>query len=204
MDRIQLQASKLWDLLFAEDTATTYQTTLNLTGTILKEIAQLIWLIICSFFVFGAWFSDTTVKTGKSIRDWVDTQASGTASAVEKKPLAETGKSLLETTRTGIIYLLNQAREQLGIEPTEVPAQSVSRADSQPVAEPVSEPVIKAVVTPSAAPSASVAGVETGSSTSPETSVETSRPAAPVRVNQPSDIDREEADDGWPQTTEED
>ncbi len=201
MDRIQLQASKLWDLLFAEDTAATYQTTLNLTGTILKETAQLIWLIICSFFVFGAWFSDTTVKAGKSIRDWVDTQTSGTASAVEKKPLADTGKSLLETTRTGIIYLLDQAREQLGIEPSEVPvslgSKPVSQTAVQNASQPVSEPVAKAVVTPSAAP---IASAETSAETSPETP----RPAAPVRVNQPSDIDREEADDGWPQTTEED
>ncbi len=189
MDRIQLQASKLWDLLFAEDTAATFQTTLNLTGTILKETAQLFWLIICSFFVFGAWFSDTTVKAGQSIRNWVDTQTSDTASAIEKKPLAETGKSLLETTRTGIIYMLDQAREQLGIEPSEDLAVSVSspvsKAASQPVSEPISQPVEKTVVTPSAAPSVSA---------------ETPKLVAPIRPNQPSDIDREEADDGWPQT----
>ncbi len=187
MDRIQLQASKLWDLLFSEDTAATYQATLTLTGTILKETAQLFWLIICSFFVFGAWFSDTTVKAGQSIRNWIEVQTSDTVSATEKKPLAQTGKSLLETTRTGIMYMLDQAREQLGIETSEAPSASSPSASSpasKTASQPVSQPAAKAVVTPPAAPSVSAEAPK------------------PARANQPSDIDREEADDGWPQVAE--
>ncbi|MEL7227923.1 MAG: hypothetical protein AAGL17_24605, partial [Cyanobacteria bacterium J06576_12] len=119
MDQIQLQASKLWDLLFSEDTAETYQNTLNLTGKIIKEAAQLIWLIICSVFVFGAWVGDTSMKTGNDVRTWLDQQNNPESSAVEKKPIAETGKELIATGRSGVDYLLNQAREQLGLEPVE-------------------------------------------------------------------------------------
>ena len=116
MDRIQEQASKLWDLLFDDETAETYQNALNLTGTLLKEFAQLIWLTLISVFVFGAWFSDTTVKAGKSIRDWVDNKGVD-APVAEGKPIGETSKDLLEKGRTSVNQLLNQAREQLGLEP---------------------------------------------------------------------------------------
>lgn len=122
MDRIQVQASELWDLLFADETAETYQKALNLTGTLLKEFAQLIWLVICSVFVFGAWFSDTTIRAGKSIREWVEESSSEVSVPTDSKAVAEKGKSLLDTGRTGIAYLLDQAREQLGIDPQEMPS----------------------------------------------------------------------------------
>ncbi|MEO1445141.1 MAG: hypothetical protein AAFV46_02695 [Cyanobacteria bacterium J06635_11] len=156
MDSIQVQASKLWDLIFSDETADTYQKTLNLTGTILKESAQLIWLIICSVFVFGAWFSDTSVKTGKGIRDWVDTQSSG-GTAEEGKPIAETSKELLEKGRTGVTYLLNQAREQLGLEAMEAPPakpaaakKKAPAAAAKPVAE--TKAATPAAAKPAAAP----------------------------------------------------
>lgn len=130
MDRIQTQASELWEIIFSEETANTYQKALNLTGTIVKEAAQLVWLVICSFFVFGAWFGDTSVRAGKSIRTWVDQQSDASSPPTAKTPIAERGKSLLDTGRTGISYLLNQAREQLGIDPAEVP--TIAPAPSTP------------------------------------------------------------------------
>lgn len=117
MDRIQAQSSKLWDLLFSDETAATYQKSLNLTGTILTESAQLIWLVICSVFVFGAWFGDASVRTGQGIRSWLERQSSGAgSSSTDGKPVAA-GKSLLDTGRSGAAYLLAQARQQLGLAP---------------------------------------------------------------------------------------
>lgn len=176
MDSIQVQASKLWDLLFAEDTADTYQKTLNLTGTILKESAQLIWLIICSVFVFGAWFSDTSIKTGKGIRDWLDKQGSVEAGSEEGKPAAETAKELLETGLTGANYLLNQAREQLGLEAQELPAK----------------PAVKPAKSSAPAPSAPAATkTVTVSTPAPKATSAASAPAPD------SEITREPAEDGW-------
>lgn len=123
MDRIQAQASKLWDLLFDEDTGTTYQAALNLTGTILKEFAQLIWLTLISVFVFGAWFSDVTVKTGKGIRDWVDNRDTDVPAVTDGKSAGEASKDLLEKGRVTVSQLLNQAREQLGLEAQEITAE---------------------------------------------------------------------------------
>ncbi|MEL6813977.1 MAG: hypothetical protein AAFP03_04075, partial [Cyanobacteria bacterium J06598_3] len=159
-----------------------YQKTLNLTGTILKESAQLIWLIICSVFVFGAWFSDTAVKTGKGIRDWVDNQGAGGPDAGESKPIGETGKELLDTGLTGVNYLLNQAREQLGLEAQERPAKppAASSAPPAPKATPVAAPSVPAKApaqtpTPKATPAPSAA-------------------SAPMAD---SEITREPAEDGW-------
>jgi len=162
MDRIQEQASDLWELLFAKETAETYQSALNLTGKILTDTARLLWLIICSVFVFGAWLSDASVKTGNNIRTWVDQQGSSTTTG-ESKPLGETGKDVLDTSRTAIVKLLNRAREELGLE-----------------AEPISEsPTKKAIMpTPSADSTPKVAAAEPTSSTAaPSASV--SKPVAP-------------------------
>lgn len=156
MDQIQLQASKLWDLLFSDETGETYQKTLNLTGTILKESAQLIWLIICSVFVFSAWFGDASMKTGNSVRGWIEQQQNPSlAPAEDKTPLVETGKTLLATGRTGLDKLLNTAREQLGLEPVEpapVRKPSVKAAPPAPAAPVVEKAQPASVSTPSPAP----------------------------------------------------
>jgi hypothetical protein len=182
MDRIQIEASELWDLLFADSTAKTYQDTLNLTGTILKKTAQLIWLIICSVFVFGAWFSDTSVKTGQGIRTWVSQQGTETAS-VDPQSVADQGKSLLETGRNGISYLLNQAREQLGIEPQAAP--TIKASTPKPVASAPAPTPAPAASTPAPAAPTPVASAST--------------PAAFERpMNNTPVSTREAVDDGWP------
>jgi hypothetical protein len=178
MDRIQIQASKLWDRLFADETAETYQNALTLTGTLIKESAQLIWLIICSVFVFGAWFSDTSVKTGKGIRTWVDQQGSETSAPADSTSLADQSKSLLDMGRTSISYLLNQAREQLGIKVEEAPSAIGSSATSS-VATAKSVSAAPAAQSPSSSPTFG------------------QRTATQSVASSSSEIIRENADDGW-------
>ncbi|MEM8504228.1 MAG: hypothetical protein AAF716_13875 [Cyanobacteria bacterium P01_D01_bin.1] len=207
MDRIQKQASDLWALLFDEETAETYQSALNLTGKILTDTAQLLWLIICSVFVFGAWFSDASVKAGNSIRTWVDQQASSPP-AGESKPLSETGKDMLDSSRIAIVKLLNRAREELGLE-----------------AEPISESPAKKVTmpTPSAAPtektdSASSVAVSSPSapktspvalsSTTPTTTPKSTMVSASSTEDLSDDVDDEDDDEteieSWPPQTADD
>lgn len=197
MDLIQKQASELWELIFSEETGNTYQEALNLTGNIIKETAQLLWLIICSVFVFGAWLGDTSMNAGNSVRSWIDNQGNP-AVAAEKKPIAETGKSLLETGRSGIAYLLDQARDQLGLEPA--PPAPVRKAPSpKPAATPaesasesftaadVSTPTPSAGISPDPKPSAGTPTPGASVSKSPA-----STPADDVEVSRESD------DGGWP------
>lgn len=208
MDRIQIQASKLQELIFSKDTVDTYQNTLTLTGNILKETAQLIWLIICSVFVFGAWVSNVSVKTGRSIRDWVDNKGSG-GDAVDSKPLAETGKDLLDTAGTGITYILNQAREQLGLEAEEpiieaAPKKSTATAATTTTSQPARSSAqsygssASASSTTSSAPSASSPSPSSTSSSSSSPSSVSSDPSvtgAPSGVS--DEITREPVEDEW-------
>lgn len=190
MDRIQAQSSKLWDLLFSNETAATYQKSLNLTGTILTESAQLIWLVICSVFVFGAWFGDASVRTGQGIRSWIEQQSSGTSSSTDGKPVAA-GKSLLETGRSGAAYLLAQARQQLGIDPSPVTDSAIGPASGKTVAGPTNIPPQPAPPEPNktvASPEPS-AGYSAGygSANPPASAVEEASPTASA-----------EAADEWP------
>lgn len=194
MDRIQTQASKVWDLLFASETADTYQSALNLTGTILKETAQLIWLVICSVFVFGAWVSDTSVKTGKGVRDWVNTQ-SNPGEGGEAKPVADTGKELLDKGRNSVVHLLNQAREQLGLEPSATPDLSSSKSTvSQSAAA-------KPAATKPAAAKPAVAKPAVAKPTVNAAPAAKSQPVAdptPKVDSAANEVTREDSDDGWP------
>ena len=181
MDRIQTQASKIWDLLFADETAATYQKALNLTGTLLTELAQLVWLIICSVFVFGAWVGDASMKAGQSIREWVDRQSSGAVKPASKKSVTAAGKSLLETGRDGAAYLLAQAREQLGLE-SAPPA-------SQPKTASVSIPPQPAPPEPTQLPVAAVPEQPRGYGSAEP-------PGSPVEED--LDDEAEDDDDDWP------
>ena len=168
MDRIQTQASKLWDLLFDEETANTYQSALSLTGNILKESGQLIWLILCSFFVFGAWFADASTKTGQGVRDWVENRDAIAPSPESVKEIAAPkGKSLLDTGRESVAAALSKAREELGLDPNAPLA--APRKDS-PVAKLVTpSTTTKTASTDSSAPSSSASSTTASSTTASTT-----------------------------------
>lgn len=199
MDRIQTQASELWDIIFADETADTYQNALNLTGTIVKEAAQLVWLVICSFFVFGAWFGDTSVRAGKSIRTWVDQQSDTSSAPTAKTPIAEKGKSLLDTGRTGIAYLLNQARAQLGIDPAEVPtiAPSPSTPPQPAPPLPAKQPIVTEGIAPEDGNSDDTASNRDDDIKSAAASVPTTATSYGTGYGS-SARTADTADDGWP------
>lgn len=204
MDRIQEQASKLWDLLFDDETADTYQKALNLTGTLLKEFAQLIWLTLISVFVFGAWFSDTSVKAGKSIRDWIDNRDSDVP-GVESKPVAETSKDLLEKGRTSVNQLLNQAREQLGLEPQELAVKPAVETSAS--AKPAEKPAPMAAQKPpvSAQPAAATAQAQKPApapTARPAASPNKPAPAPQVDSDEIDETVAEDADSAWPPQAE--
>ena len=149
MDRIQEQASDLWELIFDEETAKTYQVALNLTGKILTDTARLLWLIICSVFVFGAWFSDASVKAGNNIRLWLDRQTNSDVTTQASKPLSETGKDVLDSSRTAIVKLVNKAREELGLEAEPLPTPT------KKAVAPAATTAEESIAVPSAAPASS-------------------------------------------------
>ncbi|MBE9063325.1 hypothetical protein [cf. Phormidesmis sp. LEGE 11477] len=226
MDRIQEQASDLWALLFEEETAETYQAALNLTGKILTNTAQLLWLIICSVFVFGAWFSDASVKAGNNIRLWLDRQTSDDTTTQASKPVSETGKDMLDTSRTAIIKLLNRAREELGLEAEPLPIPTQKSVAPAATSSPAEETAASHSSAPSSSPATiSPATSEDRSQAAPQTSTtqtSTTQTSAPqtstpqtMKVSDSSsedltddmtddEVEDETADESWPPQTTDD
>jgi hypothetical protein len=130
MDRIKTQADKLWQIISNPSTTKTYQQTLTLTWSILKETGQLVWLVLCLGLVAGDWFWKKSYKTGQDTRVWVDTLQTKVGETVEGEGaeptstadiLGETGKSLLGAGQVAATKALNTARTQLGLEPLPEP-----------------------------------------------------------------------------------
>lgn len=162
MDRVKSQAAVVSRLLFAPETASSYQKVLVLTGQILKEVALLLWLLICSIFVLIAWIGETAISSGQSARDWW--QAQQNSSADGNQTAAATGKAILDVSQNGVGFLLNQAREQLGLEKKEIekptkpaspaPKPAVTPAPEKPVAVAPEKSVAAAPAAPAAKPQA--------------------------------------------------
>ncbi|MEM6251761.1 MAG: hypothetical protein AAF821_02460 [Cyanobacteria bacterium P01_D01_bin.156] len=157
MDRVKAQAAVVSQLLFSPKTADAYRNVLVLTGQIFKEVALLAWLLICSVFVFAAWFGDFSINTGKTARTWWEKQQ--TASADGNETAAATGKAILDVSQNSANFLLDKAREQLGLETLERPAPkanskkvAVSKAAAAPAEQakataPSSKPAAEKVAT---------------------------------------------------------
>lgn len=124
MDRIKSQAAVVSQLLFDPQTADTYKNVFVLTGQIIKEIFLLFWLLICSGFVLGAWFSDLAINSGRSARTWLQTQQTETQDS--SQTAVATGQAILDAGQNGAYFLLNKAREQIGLDKIE----PLAKADS--------------------------------------------------------------------------
>ncbi len=122
MDRVKSQAAVVSQLLFDPKTAGAYKDVLTLTGTIIKEVALLAWLLICSIFVFGAWFSDTAISSGQNARNWWQSQQVEAEDG--NQAAAATGQALLDVSKNGAYFLLDKAREQLGLDAMERPVKA--------------------------------------------------------------------------------
>lgn len=157
MDKIKEQANVVSQLLFAGDTGEIYTKTLTRTWDILREIGILLWLVICLTFVGGEWFYRTAVGLGRSARAWY-IGLSEKSPDTEAQSITSTGEALLDTVKSGTTYLLNQARQQLGIpepEPLTPSAPATPPTPAEPPSPsgppaPVEPPISTEAPTPTA------------------------------------------------------
>jgi hypothetical protein len=146
MDTIKVQASKVSQLIFATDTAGTYQKALSLTWDILRETALLIWLAICLVVVGGEWLWNTAIELGQKGRAWYESLSAKPAEPEEPQSFESISKSVLSAGESGAAFLLHRAKRQLGM-------------DAEPPAPKATQP--EPPVTPSTAPVTPPAAVET-------------------------------------------
>ncbi len=129
-NQISTQASKVWQLVTDIETTKTYSRAGSLTGSIVKEVGLLLWLVICLTLVLGDWFWKTSVQLGRRTRAGIESFEQPTTDRLA----SETGKKLITTLRDGATYALTQAREQLGLPqpPPEEPLLSTPKAAIAP------------------------------------------------------------------------
>ena len=144
MDKIKDQANIVSQLLFSADTGDIYKQAFARTWDIIREVGVLLWLVICLTFVGGEWFYRTAVGLGRSTRAWY-AGLSEKDSSTDAQSVTSTGQVLLDTVQTSTAYLLNKARQQLGIpepapETPAAPAPPTKPAPSPPPPTSVTPP----------------------------------------------------------------
>lgn len=145
------QASKLWTLITEPSTAKTYQDTLDVSWKILKETGNFLWLVLCLGLVGIDWFWENSIAAGRKTRDWVNELSTADKPSAEQLLTPETGKKLLDSSKSAVDAAIAAARKQLGLseKPAAPPVPSSPAPTSvAPPAAPVVKPPVAPVETP--------------------------------------------------------
>lgn len=153
---VTVQANKVWQLLTAPTTASAYRQAVDVTWTILRETAQLLWLVLCLVLVAGDWFWKQSIAAGRSTRDWVDNlNAEPTTTTDPGQKAAQVWQNLVAFSQTTSQSMIVKARQQLDL-PSE-PAVTASPAQPKPQPKPAVPAPPQAAEQPTAAESAKAA-----------------------------------------------
>jgi hypothetical protein len=111
---VSQQASKLRQLLFTKDTATTFAQSLRLLGRVITELAVLAWLTLCWGIVAIAWIGRNAGPWSQSLKSrWSDLQAKSeepTAGAMA----SQASKTLLDKSKILWATIVTTAEKQVG------------------------------------------------------------------------------------------
>ncbi len=124
MNKIQAQAAKVGKILFNTETWVIYKKAISLSWNLLRELARLIWLMICLGIFVVAWLWTNSIQAAQEVQSWY-------ASIEEPKAdnvLNAAGKELLLAGTTGASLALTHAKSQLGIEeePEAIEVQAIA------------------------------------------------------------------------------
>ncbi len=113
---VSAQASKVWQLLTASSTVSSYQQAFGVTKEIIQETAQLLWLLFCLILVAGDWFWKKSIAAGQSTRTWVnDLIEPKERSATPTQTATEMWEGLVTSSKTMANSLLVKAKQQLDV-----------------------------------------------------------------------------------------
>ena len=134
--KIQAQAAKFWQSVVSAETLNAYTKAIDVTWTMFKEAAILLWLVLCLVLVIFDWGSDVATSAGRGARSWWD----GMSKVDNNDIAAETGKQIVAASKASLSSTISQARSQLGLpdkpEETSV-ASSTPNATSNYAATPL-------------------------------------------------------------------
>ena len=118
MNKLQEQLRKWHAATLTEASWLIYQRTFELSVSIAKESAILLWLLVCYVFVAAVEIWSGLFQSAKNIRGW-HTQVSQKG---DSNLLLEAGKAICKASKKGVASALQAARAQLGMGQSQSPS----------------------------------------------------------------------------------
>lgn len=109
------QLNKLQQILFTRDTAVTFSQSLRLLLTLVKESLVLLWLGLCYGFVAFGWLGNKVVQMAQATKSRLTTLQETSREQSVTEIAAETGKTVLTSSKATIDYMMTQAKKQVGL-----------------------------------------------------------------------------------------
>ncbi|MEM8639749.1 MAG: hypothetical protein AAGG51_13170 [Cyanobacteria bacterium P01_G01_bin.54] len=153
MSKLKQQFQTVNQLLFSLETGQTYLQALQLSWQIVREVAQLVWLVLCFMFLITFWGGRYVGQASYNLKDWythLDSQQRQNilGSLVDSLQTAISGKSTSgETSSRSLIEL---AKSQLGITQDPPALQSIPAVPTVTVAATAAEEENPAAAEPEA------------------------------------------------------
>jgi hypothetical protein len=138
-NQFSTQATKLGKLISDPGTLGSYQQTLAVTLTILKETVVLAWFFLCLALVAIDWFWHRSIATGQQTRTWLSSLQTVDSNDIPN----QVSQGMLTAGKSGISYVVAQARDQIGLpaktEEVKTAAEVAPITPVIPDPEPISE-----------------------------------------------------------------
>jgi hypothetical protein len=135
-NQLSAQAAKLGKIISDPGTLGSYQQTLAVTLTILKETAVLAWFVLCLSLVAIDWFWHGAIGTGQRTRTWLSNLQTVDSNEIPN----QVGQGVLTAGKSGVSYVVAQAREQIGLPAkAEAAAPMPTKSGAPAAASPVPE-----------------------------------------------------------------
>ena len=111
-NRIQQQATKVWQAASEPGVIGAYTQALTLTWNLIKEVAILVWLVLCLVLVAGDWLWINGKAAISNLQTWFSRMKE-----VETTEVAsDAGKVLANVSKQGATAIVSYAKTQLGLQ----------------------------------------------------------------------------------------
>lgn len=109
------QFQKLKQMVFTKDTARSLGQSLRLIFVVIRESLVLAWLALCWAIVAMSWLTTKTKQTSQTLKDnWTTFQESHQNQSASEIA-TETGKSVLNSSKSAIDRIVVEAKKQVGL-----------------------------------------------------------------------------------------
>jgi hypothetical protein len=112
---ISSQVEKLRQVILQRDTIDSFQQSLGLLFTVLKETTLLLWLVLCFSIVALTWLGEKAIALGRSLKTGLIELQENSRGQAPAEILSSTSRSVLLSSQSVANYLVTQAKQQVGL-----------------------------------------------------------------------------------------